>query len=54
MSLDHVLLYTQTSTESLSISFGLGLGSSAARYGIQNLTDTNMSMAYGVEGENLG
>jgi hypothetical protein len=34
--------------------FGLGLDSYAARYDSPDLTDTNMSMAYGVGDENLG
>jgi hypothetical protein len=54
MATNHVLSNTQPSTENLSMDFGWGLDNYAAQYGIPDLTNTNLSMAYDVEGENLG
>jgi hypothetical protein len=54
MATNHVLSNTQPSTENLGMDFGWGLDSYAALYGIPDLINTNLSMAYDVEGENLG
>jgi hypothetical protein len=54
MATNHVLFNTQSSTENLGMDFGWGLDSYAAQYSIPDLTNTNMSMAYGVGDENFG
>jgi hypothetical protein len=54
MATNNVLSNTQPSTENLSMDFGWGSDSYAAQYGFPDLTNTNLSMAYDVESENLG
>jgi hypothetical protein len=48
-----VLVNTRSSTKTLSMGFGWGLESHAAQYGIPLLTNTNMSTAYSVGGDDL-
>jgi hypothetical protein len=54
MAMNHVLFNTQSSTENLGVDFSGGLDSYAAQHGFPDLTNTNLSMAYDVGGENLG
>jgi hypothetical protein len=54
MATNHVLSITRSSTEDLGMDFGWGLDSYVTQYGIPDLTNTNMSMAYDAGNENLG
>jgi hypothetical protein len=53
MAMNHVLFNIQSSTENLGMDFSGGLDSYAAQYGFPDLTNTNLSIAYDVGGENL-